>query len=322
MEIIKRFQADRFVRQLQSGSPLTEPQLAEARSQLKVMGASAVRALFAACYTNPATEATLDVLVRLVNPPSLPSYLEALRSPSPTIMDAAARALGRATSFDPLTLFTLYSDDRYARNRVEGILEAQLPRLQADVLLRLLPELGKEARISAIRLIDKLADERVVDTLAELAQHPEWWIRLQMAKLLARFPGAGSNAATTRLVHDENAAVRLEAVRAATRLRATGAIPALCTRLHDQDMKVQSAAIEALVSMADVSAVPHLLDALKDESEYVRRGAVEVLNEVVTTDAIKDLVSALKDADWWVRVRSADALGTNPSTCAAARSKC
>jgi hypothetical protein len=169
MEIIKRFQADRFVRQLQSGSPLTEPQLAEARSQLKVMGASAVRALFAACYTNPATEATLDVLVRLVNPPSLPSYLEALRSPSPTIMDAAARALGRATSFDPLTLFTLYSDDRYARNRVEGILEAQLPRLQADVLLRLLPELGKEARISAIRLIDKLADERVVDTLAELA---------------------------------------------------------------------------------------------------------------------------------------------------------
>jgi serine/threonine-protein kinase len=309
MEILKRFQADRYVRQLQSGQRVSDSQLTEARTQLLGMGASAVRSLLAATQAG-ATELTLDMLVRLANQDTLPAFVDGLRSPLASVAETAVRALSAATTYDPTQLLALYADDTVSRARLESILEAQIDNIQPGTLLRVLPDLGKEARNSAIRLVDRVADGRILGDLLLLSKNPEWWIRMHVARLLSRLTGAQAMSALAKLVRDENAAVRLEAVQGVMRTKAVEAIPALCTRLRDQDIKVQTAAIEALVGLADVSAVPHLLDALKDESEYVRRGAVEVLNEVITPEAIKDLVNALRDADWWVRARSADALGT------------
>jgi len=310
MEILKRFQADRYVRQLQSGQRVSDSQLTEARTQLLGMGNSAVRALLAATQGAPPSELTLDMLVRLASQDTLPAFVEGLRSPLTMVADTAVRALSVATTYDPTQLLALYADDTVSRARLEAILDAQIKHIQPSTLLRVLPDLGKEARNSAIRIVDKVADQSILGELIELAKHPEWWIRMNAARLLSRLTGANAMNSLARLVRDDNAAVRLEAVNGVMRTKAKEAIPALCTRLRDQDIKVQTAAIEALVVLADVSAVPHLLDALKDESEYVRRGAVEVLNEVITPEAIKDLVDALRDADWWVRARSADALGT------------
>jgi HEAT repeat protein len=310
MEILKRFQADRYVRQLQSGQRVSDSQLTEARSQLLGMGAAAVRSLLAATQGGAASALTLDMLVRLTSQDTLPAFVEALRSPQATVADTAARALSAATTYDPTQLLALFADATVSRARLESILEAQIRHIQPATLLRVLPDLSKEARSSAIRLIDKVADGRILVPLIELSKHPEWWIRMNAARLLSRLTGPTAMNALAKLVRDDNGAVRLEAVQGVMRTKAKEAIPSLCTRLRDQDIKVQTAAIEALVALADVSAVPHLLDALKDESEYVRRGAVEVLNEVITPEAIKDLVAALRDADWWVRARSADALGT------------
>ena len=311
MEILKRFQADRYVRQLQSGQRVSDSQLTEARTQLLSMGNAAVRSLLSAAQgAGGASELTLDMLARLASQDTLPAFIDGLRSPLTQVSDTAARALSTATTYDPTQLLALYADETVSRARLEAILEAQIQHIQPSTLLRMLPELGKEARNSAIRIVDKVADQRILGELLELSKNPEWWIRMNAARLLSRLSGAPAMSALAKLVRDENAAVRLEAVQGVIRTKAVEAIPALCTRLRDQDIKVQTAAIEALVSLADVSAVPHLLDALKDESEYVRRGAVEVLNEVITPEAIKDLVNALRDADWWVRARSADALGT------------
>lgn len=310
MEILKRFQASRFVRLLQSNERLPDSQLIEVRTQLGQMGSSAVRAMFDGIGGTRANALTLDMLEHLVSEDTLTAYVEALRSQSPYVVDAAVHVLSRAHTFDATQLLALYADAQVPRSQIERVLEAQATRVRPTTLLRLLPNLGKEARNAALRMLDRTADQTILADALELTKHPEWWIRMNIVKLMARMPGPAANTAVAKLVKDENGAVRLEAVRSVTKMNATEAIPALCTRLRDQDLKVQTAAIEALVGLADVSAVPHLLDALKDESEYVRRGAVEVLNQVVTPDAIKDLVTALKDADWWVRVRSADALGT------------
>ncbi len=310
MEILKRFQASRHVRLLQSSGRPKDAALIDARAQLDAMGAPAVRAIFATLATENATPATLEVLEALVRQDTLPAFLEGLRSGQVHVEDAASRVLGRSGKFDVTQLFALFSDPRVSRARLEGILDSQAVHVHPATLLRVLPALGKEARNSAFRVLERTADASILGEAVEMSKHAEWWIRLHVARLLSGMPGPAANAAMSKLVRDENGAVRLEAVRAVQRMRAKEAIPSLCTRLRDQDLKVQSAAIEALVELADVSAVPHLLDALKDESEYVRRGAVEVLNQVVTPEAIKDLVTALKDADWWVRVRAADALGT------------
>jgi serine/threonine-protein kinase len=310
MEILKRFQAARHVRQLQSGELVPDAQLVEARAQLEAMGPAAIRSIFRALESNPATPATLDVLQALVTQDSLPTFVEGLRASSGHVVDAAALVLSRASTYEATQLLSLFADDRLSRARLEAILEAQAANVHPTALLRILPELGKEARNSAFRILDRIADPSILADAIELSNHPEWWIRLHVARLLSRLPGPAANAAMTKLVRDENSAVRLEAVRSVVKMQAKEAIPSLCTRLRDQDLKVQTAAIEALVGLNDVQAVPQLLGALKDESEYVRRGAVEVLNQVVTTEAIKDLVNALRDADWWVRVRAADALGT------------
>lgn len=310
MEILKRFQASRYVRLLQSHERLPDAQLLEVRAALAHMGGSAVKAVFDGIGAAKPNGLTLDTLEHLVSEDTLTAYIEALRSQSPYVVDAAVHVLSRARTFDATQLLALYADERVPRSQLERVLDAQSTTIRPTTLLRLLPNLGKEARNAALRLLDKIADHTILADALELAKHPEWWIRMNAVRLLARNPGGPANAAVSKLVKDENGAVRLEAVRAVVKMGAAEAIPALCTRLRDQDLKVQTGAIEALVNLADVSAVPHLLDALKDESEYVRRGAVEVLNQVVTPDAIKDLVVALKDADWWVRVRSADALGT------------
>ena len=310
MEILKRFQAGRYVRQLQTNERLPDAQLLEIRTQLGNMGSSAIRALFDGLGAHRATPLTLDTLERLVNEDTLTAYIEALRGQSPYIVDAAVHVLSRARGFDATQLLALYADERVPRGQLERILEAQATNVRPTTLLRLLPNLGKEARNAALRMLERTADSTILADLLELTKNPEWWIRMNAVRFLSRLPGPAANGAVAKLVKDENGAVRLEAVRSVAKMKAAEAIPALCTRLRDQDLKVQTAAIETLVNLADVSAVPHLLDALQDESEYVRRGAVEVLNQVVTVDAIKDLVHALKDEDWWVRVRSADALGT------------
>ncbi len=310
MSLLKRFQADRHVRMLQSGGEVASPALEEARAALQAMSADGARALLDALARTSATPATLATLATLVSPTTLPVFLEMLRAPLITQADAAMHALATSTAWDPLALLPALDDARGARPRFERVLEAQASRVPPLEWARALRTLSREARPLVLRVLDRHADATIVSELIGLTSSTEWALRLAAVKLLARFPGTETAAVLTKRVSDEHAAVRHEAVRAAAATHATAAIPALCARLSDTDLKVQTAAIEALIAIADVSAVPHLLSALQDESEFVRRAAVEVLNEVVTADAIKDLVSALRDADWWVRVRAADALGT------------
>ena len=308
MDLFKRFQADRFARRLQQ--PADAGDAAGAQDQLVALGPSAIRSVFERIPAGQAAAPLLDVLERLLTPATLPQFVDALRSPNPPVVDAAATVLARAAGYDPTELLPLFGDPAVSKARLEAILGGQAARVPPATLLRVLPDLGKDARGSVYRLLEKAMVPEAVPAAVALTTHAEWWIRLHVVRLLARVADPAGIEAITRLTRDENPAVRLEAVRALATLKATGAVPALCTRLRDQDIKVQTAAIEALIALGDVSAVPHLLEYLKDESEYVRRGAVEVLNQVVTVDAIKDLVRALRDEDWWVRVRSADALGT------------
>ena len=310
MDLIRRFQAGRHAKKLQGSETHTGAALADARAHLLSIGAAAIPAIFDALANSPPTAATLDVLEHLLDDDSLTCFTDALRDKDTRVVECAAAVLGRAKGYDPTQLLALFADASISKARLESIMTAQIERVQAATLMRVLPDLSKEARTSIYRLIERRGDPSIVQDAIALTTHAEWWLRLHAVKLLARFPREDGIAAVAKALKDENSAVRLEAVRSLGALQAASAVPALCARLRDPDIKVQTATIEVLIQLADVASVPHLLEHLKDESEYVRRGAVEVLNQVVTVDAIKDLVSALRDSDWWVRVRAADALGT------------
>jgi len=309
MDLIRRFQAGHLAKRLQDPQQATSG-VAETQEKLVALGASAVQGLLDAIARGKASDASMDVLERLASNETLPVFVQALQSPVPAVVEAAAAALSRSAHYDPALLLPLFSEPAVSKARLEAILAAQMQRIQPVTLVRVLPDLSKDARGSVFRLLERRADSSISNDVVGLARHAEWWLRLHAVKLLAKMPGHDTIEGVAGLLKDESAAVRLEAVRTLGVLRATEALPALCGRLRDVDIKVQAAAIETLIAIGDVAAVPHLLEYLRDDSEYVRRAAVEVLNQVVTTEAIKDLVSALRDADWWVRVRAADALGT------------
>src|SRR5947207_6813886 len=142
MQILKRFQADRYVRQLQSGTRISDSQLTEARSQLLGLGSAAVRALFAGVQSAPPTPIVQELLVRLVRQDTLAAYLDALRSPSATVAETATRALAAGEKYDATQLLGLYSDPSVSRARLENILDAQYMNLQPTALLKVLPDLS------------------------------------------------------------------------------------------------------------------------------------------------------------------------------------
>ena len=308
MDLIRRFQAGQLAKKLQD-SLQAGTAVSESQDKLVALGPAGLRGVLAVVAHGKATPATLDVLERLATDELLGQFALAMQSPVPEVVEAVTTALSRSPHYDPAQLLPLFAESGVSKARLETILAAQADRLQPVALVRILPDLSKEARGSVYRLLERRPDPGIANDLVQLARHDDWWLRLHAVKLLARVPGKDAVAGVTERLKDDAPSVRLEAVRTLGALRATDALPALCARLRDADIKVQAAAIETLIGIGDVSAVPWLLEYLRDDSEYVRRAAVEVLNQVVTTEAVKDLVSALRDADWWVRVRAADALG-------------
>ena len=232
------------------------------------------------------------------------------RSPRPTRrwFPARPRCWNAAPTTIRFVLLPLFEDARTSKQTLESILMARASSLSCDRLLALFPDQGGETRGVVARLLDATVDAAAVPSLVRALEHPQWWVRLQAARLLARFPE--SAAALARRVGDEHRSVRLEAIQGLRLVRARSEMPALLAALRDRDLKVQTAAIDAVVALGDASTVPSLLGLLSDESEHVRRAAVEVLNALATPAAVQDLARALRDADWWVRVRAADALGT------------
>jgi len=309
MGLFRKFAARRIAKRLQDAG-LPDGSLGEVQAQLVELGPDAIRSVLQSLRSVDGRQASIEVLQRLVSDHTLSIFLEALGSTDPSIQAGVTTVLSNAGGYDPARLLELFSNPRVSRARLETILSAQGQNIPPRTLLSALPDLNRDARSMVFRLLDQNADGSIVGDAVPLAAHTDWWLRLHMAKLLARFPGPESIRTVVGMLGDENRAVRVESVQCLGRLKAVEAIPGLCECLRDPDLKVQTAAIDSLIQIHDPAAVPHLVEVLKDESEQARRGAVEVLNEVITVDAIKDLVHALRDADWWVRVRAADALGT------------
>jgi serine/threonine-protein kinase len=310
MKLVDQIQAAGHIAALRSHPSPSDPERIRARRQLLALGPRAVAPLLGALKSPDIRAAVAEVLDELLDDRTLPAYLEALVSPEPAVARAVADILIRNQDYDPTQLLDLFADPNVPKSRIEALLSAHMPRIQPRLLTTMIPEMSRDARAITFRLLDQHADAAVVLDAIRLADDPEWGIRLQMARLLARVRHPEGVTVLLRLLADENRGVRLEATRSLARLRDGRAVPGLCRALCDSDLRVQTGAIDALVEIGDPAAVPHLVDVLKDESETARRAAVEVLNEVATPEAVKDLVMALRDADWWVRSRAADALGT------------
>ncbi|MFN8176527.1 MAG: HEAT repeat domain-containing protein [bacterium] len=310
MGLVGRLRTSWLMRVLRASATTTPEALAEAKAALADMGSAALEPLFESLAHPAARASALEVLERLLNTDTLPDFVEALAKGEPRVAAGIAEVLEKGRRYEAKDLLPYLSEREVPKARLEPILQARASDLSPRELLSMLPDLDREARSIVYRIIEARADESLLPEALRYLAHKDWWMRVQMAKLLAKIPSEDSERALAGVLTDPNKAVRLSAVKGLETLGSKLAVPFLANVLRDGDLTVQAAAIDALIAIGDPGAVPHLVDVLKDESEQCRRGAVEVLNEVATTEAIQDLVHALRDADWWVRVRAADALGT------------
>jgi len=310
MGLVDKLRSAKHLKTLKSSGRASPEALAEAKTALREMGPSAIGPLLEMLPHREAAGPAREVLESLLSDETLGQFVDALSSPDRVIQKLVTEILRSGKRYHPDRVLDFLASSDAPRAHLEAVLLEKAGELDAAKLLEALPDFERDTRSTLFRVIEESCDPSIAGQAASMSRHEDWWIRVHMAKLLGRIPGATSEQALGELLGDENKSVRLRAVKSLRKLRATGSVPMLVKVLRDGDLTVQAAAIDALVDIGDAGAVPHLVEVLKDESEQARRGAVEVLNEVATTEAIQDLVSALRDADWWVRVRAADALGT------------
>ena len=59
--------------------------------------------------------------------------------------------------------------------------------LPPESLISVLPELNKDAMALIFRILEKSADISIAPRVIELSDHEDWWVRLNLTKLMTRF---------------------------------------------------------------------------------------------------------------------------------------
>ncbi|MFP4161159.1 MAG: protein kinase domain-containing protein [Ectothiorhodospira sp.] len=312
MSVFTDFRAERLIRRLSRATDLDDPEARALTHRLTAVSGAAVPRLLET-LASPATDAgmmrAMGLLERLTDDHTLPLFLGQLRDASPIQRERIVRVLTRARGFDPHRVARALREPELPRAALVAVLEAHRERLDADTLLRLVPELEPAARGALFRLIREVADERVLPDLINRASGKDPAIRRLVMEVLGRFAVPRARAVLQGALRDADPGVRRAALRALLE-QGVGDLPlgALCTLLRDGDLRVQQRAVDAVVRRDDPDTLAHLLPLLRDESEYIRRAAVEVLNGIGNSTNIKQLLVSIRDEDWWVRARSADAL--------------
>jgi serine/threonine-protein kinase len=283
--------------------------VAAASAQIRDLGPAAVPRLVQNLGRDQ--HGTLSELLReVITTSTLPVVIkDGLLSHDPIVAAGARRALAGAEQIDANRLFELYISNGGSISEIGDLLVSRRAALSGKSMLRLLELAKSDPDASVFKLIDQLATDAMVGPLIGFLKHADWSGRVQIARILARFPSEQVRDALVHLLSDQHRLVREAALDGLPAMKLPVPPAPVVALLRDPDLMVQGRAIECAVKLNDSRCIPLLLEVLQDESEHARRAAVEVLNAVGDANAIKDLMIALKDQDWWVRVRAADALG-------------
>ncbi len=202
----------------------------------------------------------------------LPILRESLRGPDNVLAAAAAR-----------TALELPGSD------VVPALAAELDQLSADRQILVIQVLGRRGdpaalpalasatrnrpnpvRLAALRALPEIGDPSVVPVLVNLLLDTDTEVASVAQESLAALPGPSVDAAATKMLESDNAALRLTGLDLIGRRRITTCMPALFQATEDPDAKVRSAAfkrLNELGSPAEAAALLERLLAAKEKSD-------------------------------------------------------
>jgi serine/threonine-protein kinase len=247
----------------------------------------------------------------MLNEKSLPKYVSGLTDEDKNVVIGTMRAMAKSKQYDPNRLFSLFEDEHIPNQALVQILLAQKESIKIKYLLEFLDKAEKDIRQPVFKILDDIANEKMVPELVPYATHADPAMRLHIARALSNCSNSTVARDTLlRMMNDANKNIRLTALQGVSSMKVPVPSVQIVPLLKDADLTVQAQAINALIKINDPEVVKYLIEILQDDSEYIRRAAVEVLNEIGDQRAVKNLLNAIRDKDWWVKVRAADALGT------------
>ncbi len=195
----------------------------------------------------------------------------------------------------------------------------------------------KWRRITALRILARLADPRVIDLLARATDDADLDVAGCGLALLSRshegravellIAALGSprlsasrvavyidqspqhlGSRLSALLDDDNPVVRQWAATLLGRYPDEPVGPQLIGLTTDPDPRVRKAAIQTLGLIGGDGAAECAIQLLTDPASYVRAHAVRALGELGRADQADRVSSLLGDGDWWVRLAARESL--------------
>ncbi len=185
--------------------------------------------------------------------------------------------------------------------------------LRYRLVIQLKSSRHKSRRMAAAAYLAVIASPEIEWALIEALESPNWEIRIQAARGLAKVK---SERAIPQLVHMLLTDTPWVAARIADQLVAYGpiAVPFLMENVRDEhrghlvDPRILAAAVRILGMIGDLRAAPVIQRLLDHPEPEVRIAAASALGSAGTGNSIPLLLEALEDAAWQVRAASASAL--------------
>jgi len=229
-----------------------------------------------------------------------------LQSPDPGAVDGLIRVLGRRErtlqtaavealkKIGPPAVRPLLETvrDRTARRRVQNLALRIILEMRGRAIEPLLTALTEEnfhVRESAVALLCRLGDERVIEPLIRLFVTDP---RLQEA-IVSHLPRLEERGVIEPASGDREAQLAPQVAMAFRRLASPETEQSLVAALAHPNPKVRKFAMRALFEVAGPRAKEHLLRLLEDEDVDVRRIAIKLLGKLHDKSVIEPLLAVL-----------------------------
>jgi eukaryotic-like serine/threonine-protein kinase len=295
---------------LSSQNPAS-PQTVQAISRLKEIGRPALARFVEALGEAKNPEVIEELLTAFLDNETFSFFVNHLAHPNPQVATGIAKVFIKGTKYNPSRLLTLLTDAKTSKAALGKILLQRRDQLSVKSLIALLSAVDHEGRTVLLRLIERSATESMLPDLLRAARSEDVTVRMNVARILARFSTEAVRETLSSLLNDQYKEVRQAALDGLVSLKMPLEMGPVCQMLRDPDPSIQTKSKEILIQAHDPQMARYLAEFLQDEAEEVRRRAVEVLNAVQDNMPVRMLLEALRGKEWWAKVRAFEALRTS-----------
>ncbi len=237
-----------------------------------------------------------------------------------------------------LQIYRITSDPEIRETTIQILINSMDDTLIGSVI-SLLRSPKRNFRLTAIKLFEKVPQEKVAGRVAQELVRGEWTDRvdalnllfnldqslilppcvrtlevgneedkIQAIKLLMLVKTPESVQAMTKVITDESIKIRMQVAKAFAKVGGPIAVDGLVKLAADSKPDVVLTALDGLRELKSPAGITAVLACVRHENLSIRNQALNAIGEIGSADEVEFLVSALKDPDIRVRQTALDAL--------------